>query len=145
MAMISEILRFTLPRSSANASAFHGLRRQVAEKGPVKAQYFGYVMPDVGLPPPKKEDLMCWYIGILVLRLPINTLLKICPLLIAVKQQEWPEASNFRRSAEFKTQIAELAATRPRSLLFKFRQTKDNEVIRGLEAAACEFVCKQFV
>jgi hypothetical protein len=67
MAVISEILRFILPRSSARASAFQALRRQVRERGSVKTQYFGYVLPNEGFPKPKKEDQMCWYIGTLVL------------------------------------------------------------------------------
>lgn len=113
MAIISEILRFILPRSSIKASAFQALRRQVTERGSVKIQYFGYVMPNEGFPRPK-EDQMCWYI-------------------------EWPETSNFRTSTEFKIELEKFAEGCPRSLLFNFRQTKDGEVIKALESPACEF------
>src|SRR5579871_6656878 len=70
MAVISEILRFILPRSSTKVSAFQALRRQVRERGSVKVQYFGYVMPNEGFPKPKKKDKMCWYIGTLELGRP---------------------------------------------------------------------------
>ena len=62
--MISEILRFILPRSEANTTAFSDLRRSVETKGSVKIQYFGYVLQHEGIPKPKPENQMCWYIGI---------------------------------------------------------------------------------
>ena len=69
MAVVSEILRFILPRSSAKVSAFQALRKQVREKGLVKTQHFGYVLPNEGFPRPKREDQMCWYIGTPALKL----------------------------------------------------------------------------
>jgi hypothetical protein len=79
MAIISEILRFILPRSSAKTLVFQALRRQVREKGLVKTQYFGYVLPNEGFPKPKKEDQICWYIGTPALRTPILYLLLTTP------------------------------------------------------------------
>jgi hypothetical protein len=84
MAVISEILRFILPRSSVKASAFQALRRQVTERASVKIQYFGYVMPNEGFPRPK-EDQMCWYIGTLALGLPVLYLLLRTPMLTATE------------------------------------------------------------
>lgn len=83
MAIISEILRFILPPSSTKASAFQALRRQVGERGSVKTQYFGYVLPNEGFPRPKKKDQMCWYIGTLALGRPILYLLLATPMLTA--------------------------------------------------------------
>jgi hypothetical protein len=62
MAAISQLLRFTLPESPAKTSAFQTLRTLVTERGPVKTQYFGYLIPTESWTGPK-EDQVCWYIG----------------------------------------------------------------------------------
>jgi hypothetical protein len=62
MGSISQLLRFTLPRSTTRLSAFHALRDHVSSKASVKTQYFGYVLPDEGFPVPKLENEMCWLI-----------------------------------------------------------------------------------
>lgn len=144
MAVISEILRFILPRSSAKASAFQALRRQVREKGLVKNQYFGYVLPNEGFPRPKREDQMCWYIGTPALGLPILYVLLRTPTLMAFETSEWPETSKFRSSTEFKTELQKFAEDCPRSLLFNFRETNDGQVIKALESPVCEFVRTTF-
>jgi hypothetical protein len=64
MAIVSEILRFNLPRRSlASSTAFNLLRRKAETNGLVKVQYFGYVLPNEGFPAPKPENQMCWYLG----------------------------------------------------------------------------------
>ena len=63
MAIVSEVIRFILPRSSASQSAFRSLRKVVAAKGDVTVQQFGYLMQNEGFPRPKPRDQMCWYIG----------------------------------------------------------------------------------
>lgn len=59
---ISELLRFTLPRSFAGTKTFHAIRSHFAQYGAAK-QYFGYVLPDQGVPLPQPKDQMCWFIG----------------------------------------------------------------------------------
>ena len=140
MAVISEILRFILPRSSAKTSAFQALRRQITERGSVKTQYFGYVIPNEGFPGPKRGDQMCWYIGTLAFGLSILYLLLSTSMLTAFEMKEWPETSNFRSSTEFKIELEKFAEDCPRSLFFNFRQTRDGEVIKALESPVCEFV-----
>lgn len=63
MSVVSEILRFILPKTAANATAFATLRQAVTDKGSVKRQYFGYVLQNEGFPGPKPKDQICWYIG----------------------------------------------------------------------------------
>ncbi|KAH8634235.1 hypothetical protein IG631_09635 [Alternaria alternata] len=63
MAIISEFLRFVLPRSSENASAFEQLRKLVSKRGLTQDQYFGYGSPVNGWDKPT-DDLMCWFIGL---------------------------------------------------------------------------------
>ena len=58
--ILSQILRFSLPRSSAiSAPAFLKLRDFVKSHGQVEDQYFGYI---VTLLKQKKSDEMCWII-----------------------------------------------------------------------------------
>jgi len=64
MPVVSELLRFILPRSQSSASAFSDLRHSVTTKGLARIQYFGYVMPNEGIPTPRPDNQMCWYIGI---------------------------------------------------------------------------------
>jgi hypothetical protein len=56
---------------------------------------------------------------------------------------EWPEKSEYRTSLQFKQELAAMAGDNPRSLLFEFKQTHSGEILKGLEAPACEFVCVQ--
>ena len=118
MAIVSEILRFILPRSTVHSTAFAQLRVKVKFEGHVKTQYFGYVLPDEGMPPPMIEDQMCWYI-------------------------EWPEKTTYRASDEFKSGIARIANGTPRSLLLHFTETKEGETLRGLGSGVSQFVSSQ--
>jgi hypothetical protein len=61
--VLSEVIRFILPRSQAAAIAFAALRTHVANVGPVKSQHFGYVLQNEGFPGPKPANQVCWYIG----------------------------------------------------------------------------------
>jgi hypothetical protein len=115
MPTISQLLRFTLPYSSARASAFQVLRQKTASKGLVKTQYYGYVLPNEGFPAPKREDEMCWFL-------------------------QWPQDSSFRDSKEFETDLDDVAEGRVRSLLFDMSNTKEGELEKGLEAPFCQFV-----
>ena len=62
MSAVAQLLRFTLPRTSACASAFHALRETVSSKTPVSSQYFGYIIPNQGFPASKADDDICWLI-----------------------------------------------------------------------------------
>ncbi len=53
---------------------------------------------------------------------------------------EWPGDSEFRRSTSLRSQVNELAGD-ARSLLVEFRETDEGELLKGLEATACQFVC----
>ena len=63
MATIQELLRFFLTRSQQNEEAFAKFRRHVKIKGSVSTQYYGYVSENIGIPPEKPADQICWYIG----------------------------------------------------------------------------------
>jgi hypothetical protein len=80
MSSISQILRFTLPRSATRLSAFQELRQCVSAKASIKTQYFGYVLPDQGFPVPKPENEMCWLIrktALLIKVLSLNSIASI--------------------------------------------------------------------
>ncbi|KAF2098888.1 hypothetical protein NA57DRAFT_56526 [Rhizodiscina lignyota] len=114
MAFVSEVLRFILPRSATSQSAFQQLRKTVAEKGSIKAQYFGYVLINEGLPRPKPDNQMCWCI-------------------------EWPEGSTFRRSKQFRAALTEISQSPVTSLLFKFREDTKGDTTKALESPVTEF------
>ena len=42
---------------------------------------------------------------------------------------------------EFKADLASVAEGSVRSLLFEFQETKDGELVKGLDAPVCQFVC----
>jgi hypothetical protein len=64
MTVISELIRFILPRSNATASAAFGdLRRTVGTAAKVQTQYFGYVIPNEGFPSFREQNQVCWFIG----------------------------------------------------------------------------------
>jgi hypothetical protein len=132
MTIVSAILRFTLLRSQASTAAFSELRRSVQTKGLVTTQYFGYVLQNEGIPKPKPDSQMCWYIGIAS-----QFSEKFCH---SNRSVEWPKESEYRTSQEFKQGLAAIAEDKPRSLIFEFKETKSGEIIKGLEANACEFV-----
>ncbi|KAH8886367.1 hypothetical protein GQ53DRAFT_809677 [Thozetella sp. PMI_491] len=114
MAIVSEVLRFILPRSPASTAAFADLRRRVAARGAVTTQFFGYVLPDEGMPRPKPAGQMCWYI-------------------------EWPEQAAYRASGDFQAALAKMSEGTARSLRFEFAETKEGEIRKGLESAVCQF------
>jgi hypothetical protein len=116
MSVVSQILRFTLPHSPTRVSAFQALRQDTSTKALVKTQYYGYALPNEGLPPQKSNDEMCWFI-------------------------QWPQDSAFRNSKEFKANLENVAEGRVRSILFDFSSAKNGELEKGLEAAVCQFVC----
>lgn len=63
--VLSQVIRFTLPPSSAiSAPAFLRLREFISSNGQVKDQYFGYIISPKNAPLPKRKDEICWVIGL---------------------------------------------------------------------------------
>lgn len=60
---ISQIIRFSLSRSSAAQASFRELRNKIARQTFVKVQYYGYIIPGEGTVKPDAKDTMCWFIG----------------------------------------------------------------------------------
>jgi hypothetical protein len=63
MMAISQIIRFSLSRTSAAQASFRELRSKIARQTFVKIQYYGYIIPGEGTIKPDAKDTMCWFIG----------------------------------------------------------------------------------
>ncbi|KAE9363533.1 hypothetical protein N431DRAFT_431749 [Stipitochalara longipes BDJ] len=111
--VFSQILRFTLPQSSAiSTPAFLKLREFVRSHSHVEDQYFGYVGL---LPERERSDEMCWVI-------------------------QWPNTSDLRTNASFKTKFCEVAHGKDiKSLLFEYSDSQIAELKKGLETSLTEF------
>jgi hypothetical protein len=53
---------------------------------------------------------------------------------------EWPEASQYRNSEEFKSELSQIAKEGARTLSFKFIATEEEGLVKGLEAEVSQFV-----
>ncbi|KIW02691.1 uncharacterized protein PV09_06128 [Verruconis gallopava] len=112
--VLSEIVRFVLPRSQSARSSFHDLRAKLDHAGVVKNQYFGYVLQKEGYPVPKQENLMCWYI-------------------------EWPDRNRREWSPEMTKSLSSLAGGTPNTSLCEFVETKAGGIREALESNVCQF------
>lgn len=144
MASIFQILRFTLPWSSATRLAtFQALRDRVSNNS-VNTQYFGYILPNEGFPERTAENDMCWVISKLSLLDNECTAFqphqKSSVLTQTPTVTEWPQSSIFQKSPEFKTTLPTIAAGDICSLFFDFQKPKEGEIEKGLEAPVCQFV-----